>query len=559
MQQQKKERKVYWGVVNPKGEPNSKKTYYFQECQLKQLANDIIGIPVKISHNDVLKNGKKSPPAGVVLQAHVHPKTGEVWAGFVISDNPTGGLAGSLLGEDDLLPPELHMNELSLGFDIKVDSKSQDPKGHRVKELSICYNAARPGCQIKTTTPYSTLLQNDEPKPVAPPTISPALKYNSQIFGAIINKYISETRESNSKKEKEKMEPLTAPPTAPPMKRPVDAQTMDDILNGFQQQHQQAAAADDAIIATKASASAPLTSAATNPMEDHAAAALERAIAQKAAQKRSSDEAFQSQPQPPQIKDKRFRLDFSKYINGTNQDFQEPVIPDDLPEQHKQFMRDSIRTNKELWAKNNQLEKEKRRAFLERIQQATDNFIPTYIEKLAADDKDMDKVALEAMMVAPLEYSTPEVAEKVLQFIEAQAKQGVDNDALRKDINQREKEYQDTLRRLAEENAELKKSQARPPLAPASRPVPAAPATEYPATHLIAGTASGRSGGAGINFKDMGRIEKVIYQASLRANQRAPNLPGNQMPMELIAANAKKMQSLWNMVDPLQGRGDNDY
>jgi hypothetical protein len=339
-QQQKKEgRKVYWGVVNPKGEPNSKKTYYFQECQLQQLAKDIVGIPVKISHNDVLKNGKKSPPAGIVIQGHVHPKTGEVWAGFVRSDNLTGELAGSLLGEDDLLPPELHMNELSLGFDIKVDS-NQDPKGHRVKELSICYNAARPGCQIKTTTPYSTLLQKEQPKPlpVAPPTTVTTLKYNPKIFSGIINKYIGETK---SKKEKEKMEPLTAPPSAPVMQRPADAQTMDDILNAFQAHQQKLAspAAEDSIISTKASVSAPMSAAA---FEDNSAAALERALAQKIAQKRSSEEAFTAPPpqQQQQVRDKRYRLDFTKYINGTNQDFQEPVIPDDLPEQHKQLLRD---------------------------------------------------------------------------------------------------------------------------------------------------------------------------------------------------------------------------
>lgn len=547
MQPKQKERRVYWGVVTPKGEPNSKKTYYFQECQLQQLAKDIVGLPVKISHNHVLKNGEKSPAAGIVIQGHVHTKTGDVWAGFVRSDNLTGELAGSLLGEDDLLPPELQMGELSLGFDILTDTVSGDPKGHRVKELSICYNAARPGCQIRGSTPYSTLLLKEQPRPPVP--AAPPVTYNPKIFGGIINKYI---RETNSKKEEEKMDKLMAV-RAPVAPRQADGQTLDDVLNGLQSSSSSTTPAGgvDTIISTKASANVAVAASAVDEEISTLSATLERALAQKMSQKRALDESSSLAPPTLLGRDKRHRLDFSKYINGSNQDFKEPTIPDDLPEQHKQLLRDSFANQKELWAKNNELEKAKRRGFLERIQQASDNsFIPTYIEKLAAEDKELDKVALEAMMVAPLEYSSPDVAERVVQFLEAQAKQGVDNDALRKDINQREKEYQENLRKLAEENSELRKSQARPPMAPITQQ------QRQPAEQTVIPAIA--SAGSSVNFKEMGRFERVVNQAGLRANQRAPNLPGNKMPMDLIRANGKRMQALWDSVDPLQGRQDDN-
>lgn len=122
--------KIYWVVATPKGEPNSKSTYYFQECQMNQLAQEVVGLPLKISHNHVLKNGKESPPAGIVVQGHVHPQTGDVWAGFITYDNPTGRLARTFLGEDGVLPPELQMRETSLGFDIITDLSTGAPRGH---------------------------------------------------------------------------------------------------------------------------------------------------------------------------------------------------------------------------------------------------------------------------------------------------------------------------------------------------------------------------------------------------------------------------------------------
>lgn len=537
-----KDRKIYWGVVTPKGEPNSKSTYYFQECQLKQLSKEIVGLPVKISHNHVLKNGKTSPPAGVVLYGHVHSKTGQVWAGFVRSDNLTGELAGTLLGEDESLPPDYRMGELSLGFDIITDQATGVPIGHTVKELSICYAGARPGCQIKGSTPYSTLTEKPGPPP---PT------YNLKKTSEIINKYIQQEKNNNNKKkkhqEKEKMEDLPALPKETPTPRPDDAQGIEDVLNRLQNAAAPAAASQGGfhVVPAKASASYPPQQmmmeqqGETHPIQE----TLERAINTRVTQKRPNDDGRPQQ----QTVDKRYRLDFSKYINGADAEWKEPALPEGLNEAQQLAFKEAYAGQKALFEKNQQLAREERRKLLSRLQGASDNFIPTYIEQCASDDKDADKSALEVMMVAPLE-ATPAIASKVIEFIEAQAKQGLEIQSLRKDINQLEAEYQEKLR----ENAELKKNQSRPPLAPPQqqqqqqRPVVNNNyESTIPATASVVGA---------MNLKDMRPIQRIVTQASLLANQRAPNLEGNKLPLALIQSNALRMQALFDKISPGGGK-----
>lgn len=578
-QPQQRERKIYWGVVNPKGESNSKSTYYFQECQLQQLAKEIIGLPVKIAHNHILKNGKESPAAGRVIHGHVHPKTGQVWAGFIRSDNSTGELAGTLLGEDEILPPELRMGELSLGFDIITDLASGAPKGHIVKELSICYAGARPGCQIKGTLPYSphgdlspqvfTAEQASTPPP-NPKT------YNSKIVSETINKYInSRGRAAQQKKAaEERMEKLEAPPKVAIVGRPDDAQGFDDIMSKLQMPME--APSGTGIISAKASATyIPEQAAAGDNMNntmmavdtnntpntaaiDAATNTLERAfMARMASQKRPAEDAGLQQQQQQQndaAQHKRIRLDFSRYVNGPDDEFKEPVIPAALennPEAVAAF-KEVIAAQRDLWKKNRDMNRQNREKYLARLQGASDNFIPSYIEKAAAENDQVDKTDMEIMMAGMID--TP-MADQFVKFIEAQAKQGQANSSLKKDINQLEGEYQkrmietqELLAKKEQEIIDLKKSQTRPPLAPNQAQQQQQQAV-YPTSQRgqpVYNTGNNTPADAMNILKGMRGFERIVAQASLRANQRAPNLEGNKLAWPLIQANAKNMQALWD-------------
>ena len=507
-------KKIYWGVATPKGEPNSKSTYYFQECQTKQIAQEIVGLPVKISHNHTLKDGTLSPPAGIVVHGAVHPKTGDVWAGFVMHDGPTGELAGTLLGEDDALPPELRMGELSLGFDIITDLPTGKPRGHTLKELSICYSGARPGCQIKASCPFPLPTQGQPPQ-----------EYNPKSVSESINKYINVL---NREKEGE-MNKLSEPPKEKHIPRPSDARGAEDFFNNVP-------IPQTGVIAAKASSStamevdAPSAGAADPPQKDAGS------IVQDFLQSRKRPAAAEESQEDVQKRQQRerIRLDFTKFIDAANSEWKEPAMPEGLTEAQQQAFRDLYAGQKALWEKNQQMERENRRKYLNRLQGATDNFIPTFVEQAAQEGKEVNRNALETLMGSMADIH-PEMSNAFLQFIEAQAKQGQKVVDLQKDINHLEKEYQDKLTKLAQENAELKKNQVRPPLA--------APPQQPVATPLA------RSVQHGVipqnPLEGLGEFGKIMAVASFQTNAQVPPGRKNQLPYELIMENSRIFDQQW--------------
>jgi hypothetical protein len=550
--------KIYWVVATPKGEPNSKSTYYFQECQMKQLAQEVVGLPLKISHNHVLKNGKESPPAGIVVQGHVHPQTGDVWAGFITYDNPTGRLARTFLGEDEVLPPELRMRETSLGFDIITDLASGVPRGHILKELSICYSGARPGCEIKGFSPFPF---SAGPNPKSreggeggagkkEDQTGSGQKYNSKIITQSINNYITAntkqpTVEIVKGKEKMQSQPSssaaaavinTASSLEPIPPRPDDAKGADQFFKNVNM----AVGGGVGVVSAKASATynetmsdnPPIASTAT---ADSSAVAMMEKFIQQSQQSREK-RPFEETPEQEQQKRQRHRLDFSKFVEGPKVEWQEPPMPEGLNEMQQQAFKQAYAGQKAIWERNQQMDKEIKRKFLNRLQGATDNFIPTYIEQAARESKEVDKSALEALMVGIIESP---IAEEFVQLIEAQAKQGQDIAARQKDINQLEAEYQENLKKLALENAELRKNQARPPIAP---PQQQQPLQSMHATRTIP-QAQNQSLVAQLN--EMSPIARIIAQASLNTNAMYPNRPGNKLPWELIKENSKSIAEAW--------------
>jgi hypothetical protein len=132
------------------------------------------------------------------------------------------------------------------------------------------------------------------------------------------------------------------------------------------------------------------------------------------------------------------------------------------------------------------------------------------------------------------------LAEHFIQLIEAQAKQGQDIAARQKDINQLEAEYQENLKKLALENAELRKNQARPPIAPQyqqqQQPLQSQP-------HARIAPSQAQTITSQIN--EMTGFARILAQASLNTNAMQPNRPGNKLPWELIKENSRVLSEAW--------------
>ena len=545
----KEKPKIYWVVATPKGEPNSKSTYYFQECQMKQLAQEVVGLPLKISHNHVLKNGKESPPAGIVVQGHVHPQTGDVWAGFITYDNPTGRLARTFLGEDGVLPPELQMRETSLGFDIITDLSTGAPRGHILKELSICYSGARPGCQIKGFSPFPFLEDTKKSKQGGDGgegQTGTGQKYNSKSITESINNYITASTKQPTVivKGKQKMQSVPTATIAlePIPARPDDAKGADQFFKNVNMAAVPAGGVG--IVSAKASATYnepmsdihPSSSTAASTSDSNTMAMVERLIqqSQQSREKRPLEET----PEQEQQKRQRYRLDFSKFVEGPPAEWQEPPMPEGLNEMQQQAFKQAYAGQRAVWERNQQMEKEMRKKHLNRLQGSTDNFIPTYIEQAAKDNKEIDKTALETIMVGIAESP---LAEHFIQLIEAQAKQGQDIAARQKDINQLEAEYQENLKKLALENAELRKNQARPPIAPQYQQQQQQPPQSQ--THARIAPSQAQTITSQIN--EMTGFARILAQASLNTNAMQPNRPGNKLPWELIKENSRVLSEAW--------------
>lgn len=146
---------IYHGIINPKGEPNSKITTFLNEHQLKTLSKNIAGVPIKIGHIHKDSTGKKIDPSGYILSGHVHPKTGELHCLYFLCDTPNGQIAKKLAGEVEGVPSHLQMQELSIGNEI-VFQKGL-PIANIVNEVSLCWKGARENTKVQKKYDFNTI------------------------------------------------------------------------------------------------------------------------------------------------------------------------------------------------------------------------------------------------------------------------------------------------------------------------------------------------------------------------------------------------------------------
>lgn len=138
-------KKIYYGVVNPPGAEMGKNTTFLDKKQLKQALKVLPNTEVRIDHFLTNDDGKEITPCGRILEAYVHPKTGELWASFVVLDTLNGEVAHYLIDEKT----DHQRLGLSLGYDFMKDPNTDIVQGHRIKELSICQVPCRKGTYIK--------------------------------------------------------------------------------------------------------------------------------------------------------------------------------------------------------------------------------------------------------------------------------------------------------------------------------------------------------------------------------------------------------------------------
>jgi hypothetical protein len=514
--------RLYWGVVNPAGEDNHKSTYYFQKFQLPMVAKQLIGKPVKILHHDKFENGENTPPSGFVVHSHVHPTTGKLWAGFVLNPTPVGDLARVFLGENDTLPEELRMQELSLGFDILQDTKTGEPHGHVIKELSICHLGARPDCTIKGSAPYSILLT---------PKSLPSPKIDQKEISENLNKYFLKNNkkdinkeEKNINKDTKMMKALTIPAASEatrPQKPVENSQTFGSEFN------QPFSISPNAQNVTVVSAQASQNASNSPPMDEQQYLNLMQKALETHQQQLSGGKREREPLIDEEVPKEKIQIDFSKYLDVTRQEWVEPPMPEGLNEAQQEAFKQAHAASKELFEQKEALKREQKRKFLERLQNTTDAVIPTWIKFCEQNGQKYDQDTLGRSMAALSEI--PQAAEQFASFVEAQAKQNTSNKNLKKDINQLEQEYQAKVQKLTQENEELKKNQARPPLAP-QKPI---------TTPQVSNISPFQQQ---FSLNDLPTIARVYATASLKTNKILEGIPGTQTPIELAIANGLKMQ-----------------
>lgn len=145
---------VYYGVVNPAGEKEGWKTTFPSEYQLPKIAKTLPGVQLHINHflkkGDQQKGVKKVAPAGEIIEAMVHPKSGELWASFVIYENThNGNIANNMLNN---LGKDKNATGLSLGYRVALDPKTKNKKATQITDLSLCWKGARKNTIIRGKT-----------------------------------------------------------------------------------------------------------------------------------------------------------------------------------------------------------------------------------------------------------------------------------------------------------------------------------------------------------------------------------------------------------------------
>lgn len=154
------DRTVVIGVVNPKGEPDDKKTTYLTESELDsfvQTVNDRRRKPyyIHLNHYTHDKDGKPAIPCGQLINAVKKKENGKIYVAALLYDNDNGRLADKLV-RDKKIP----MRNFSLGYNVYFKDKNGevDVFHKQPLEVSLCYRGARENTDISTVTTFKDLI-----------------------------------------------------------------------------------------------------------------------------------------------------------------------------------------------------------------------------------------------------------------------------------------------------------------------------------------------------------------------------------------------------------------
>lgn len=375
---------VYWGVCTPKGEADHSISKYFIERQVKQLPPLVTGKPVFINHIREV-DGKPTEPVGRVLSSHFIPKTGEIVSFFTLAPSLQGELARTFLGENGILTEEFRMNGLSLGMKIKQSNDElQIPIGHAVEELSICYDPARPGCFLKGKCPLSFFTPEDG---------KDLNEHINQIINQINNNPLKEVT-----KEKEKMNTLPDVPVENiPPPSAFQGSLLSDIYNKRTVQQQPT-------MVQQATASNSTLAIQQEPVNiNELQQTIDQLKQQLTGSKRTIEEATEA-PVPA------IQLNIKQHIPNC-QSYPELVLPVDCTEEVATRLRAEHEEKKALWEQVQQYKIKEFQQRAERLQLATQEYIPTLIGEIMQRGGEWNQEAYEkycagAVMVGGEEYTS---------------------------------------------------------------------------------------------------------------------------------------------------------
>jgi len=200
-------KRIYTGIANPRGRPDTEVTSYFKESELKRLERDLIGKPVFINHMTKAPNGEYGIPAGTpyapsgtVIGSKVRSKDGKLMVFFMTHRTPNGELAEKFLQAEKA---DERMTMLSLGYDINIVNGV--PVGNDVTELSICYQGAHQGTDIISDDEINDFISSEKISATASFVIGTEVIPEQKIIAFDINKLKrkrEEEQEEVSKKSK---------------------------------------------------------------------------------------------------------------------------------------------------------------------------------------------------------------------------------------------------------------------------------------------------------------------------------------------------------------------
>ena len=187
------------GVVHPPGEGEDYDGLYYRQTELKALAQELVGKPLRIEH---LPEG-----VGTIRSAWVGQKTPELYALFETNDHFNGLLAKNLIQKGVC-------KDLSLGHNVLVDN--DQVIGKEAIEVSICAKGARPHTHIYA---FST----------SSPSVPPSVETKS-------GKYILEVKNSLEEVTRIMSEETVEPTPTPTEQETQSPAVLTEIMEQMKQQ-----------------------------------------------------------------------------------------------------------------------------------------------------------------------------------------------------------------------------------------------------------------------------------------------------------------------------------